>query len=430
MPEELARAVEEEIRTRRLPLAQDCDWLDEVVWPSYGGLSIANVPATVARALGADLPGAALPLDARLCAPDARFERVVVILLDGLGYNLLQELRAEPEVAQAVGEAAGDGALTPLTSVFPSTTAAALSTLWTGFPPAGHGLVGTRMLLREYGVLVSSLSLSPVSSDKRQELLDWGFDPAPFLGVAGLAQVLAEAGVRSYLVILGRLAGSGLSFMLHRGVETVHGVASSGDLWVSLDELMESTRGERCLISGYWGALDAISHNAGARSPRALAEARAQLLYLRDFAARWATGDGQTMLVVLADHGHVDYRDDHRIDMADHPALADTFRMPFAAEPRARYLFLRAGLRRQAERYLREELSDRVMVMDSQAALAAGLFGDGPLHPETPARIGDLLAVCREGARMYDALERYFFTSGHGALSAGEMLVPLILRAL
>ena len=53
------------------------------------------------------------------------------------------------------------------------------------------------------------------------------------------------------------------------------------------------------------GALDAVSHDTGARSRRTLAEARAQLSRLRDFVARWA-GDGRTLFLALADHGHVE----------------------------------------------------------------------------------------------------------------------------
>ncbi len=430
MVAELAHIIEAEIRARRLPLAQDCAWQDEMIWPHYSGLSIANVPTTLARVLGCALPGAAPPLDARLLDPATQVERVVLVLLDGFGYNLLQELCAEPDFAQMVDDVVGDGALAPLTSVFPSTTVAALSTLWTGFPPAGHAMLGTRLLMREFGAMVNMLSLSPLASKGFQELLAWGFDPDKALGVPGIAERLAGADVRTRLATMSNLAGSGLSNLLHRGVGQVHRLGSFVDLWAVMEEVMETTRRERCLIAVYWGALDYVSHYAGARSRRALVEAREEFLRLRDFVGRCATGDGRTLLIALADHGHINYREGDKIKTADHPALADTFRMPPAGEAGASYLFLRTGMREQAERYLRERLSDKLVALDSQAALEAGLFGDGARHPETAARVGDLVVVCREGARLSDPFDYFPFFSGHGALSAGEMLVPVIVRLL
>ncbi|MCZ7546106.1 MAG: alkaline phosphatase family protein [Anaerolineae bacterium] len=201
------------------------------------------------------------------------------------------------------------------------------------------------------------------------------------------------------------------------------------DLWALLEEVMEATQRERCFIAIYWGALDAVSHDTGARSRRTLAEARAQLSRLRDFVARWA-GDGRTLFLALADHGHVDYEDAAKIRTADYPVLTDAMRMPPAGEAGAAYFFLRADLRAEAEQCFQEALRDRVMAMPARAALAAGLLGGAPHHPETAARVGELIAVCRAGVRFSDPLDRYDFRSGHGALSAAEMLVPIILRAL
>ena len=430
MVEELAHTIERELRLRRLPLGDNCPWLDEVVWPDYNGLSIANVPATVTRALGVDLPGAARPLDSRLVEPGVSAERVVVVMLDGFGYNLLQALRVEPDIAQMLADVIGGGALAPLTSVFPSTTVAALSSLWTGFAPSGHGVLGTRLLLREYGALVSALSLSPVASKGFQEMLDWGFEADSFLGVPGIAEVLAGAGIVTHLVILGGLAGSGLSHMLHRGVEHVHRIVSFVDLWALMDEVMEATKGTRCFIAVYWGALDSVSHYTGARSRRTLVEAREQTRRLHQFVQRWADDAGRTLFIALADHGHLDSRQGGDINVADHPDLAETFRMPFAAEPRARFLYLRDGMRAQAETYIHEQLGEWVLPLDPQAALKTGLFGNGVHHPETAARIGDLLAICREGATLRDPIERFIFTSTHGGLAADEMLVPFIARML
>ncbi|MBN1287048.1 MAG: alkaline phosphatase family protein [Anaerolineae bacterium] len=430
MSEELAQQLAAEIRAATPLLDVDCAWKNEIVWPQYGGLSINNVPASVAAMFGAALaPGAgALPLDVRLGLQDIRASRVIQVLLDGLGYNLLQDLHAEPGFGSTIDELVGDGLLAPLTSVFPSTTAVALNSLWTGASPAAHGVLGTRMFLREYGVLMSPLSLALVFGGGT--LAQSGFDPAQMVPVPGMAEVFNKAGIKTYLLTLKHLAGSGLSRMLHRGVHNtnIQGVTTFEDLWATLDEVMRMTERQRCNISVYWGGLDSVSHHAGARSRRALTEARAQLRRLRDFAQRWRGRADGAVLMVLSDHGHLDTHVE--VDTANHAALSDTFRLPFAAEGRARALFLRSGMRAPAEAYLRERFANSMALIDAQEALGAGLFGGGPVHAETPARIGDLLVLCRAGTALYDPLDHYRYKSQHGGLDADEMLVPLIVRKL
>src|SRR5688500_6133824 len=95
---------------------------DEFIRPAYNGRSIANVPATVAALLGAPFGG--LPaLEDSLWRPlSGDVQRVVVLLVDAFGWNLFQQ--EESRLAGLVQRAAVRGSLT---SIFPSTTVAALS---------------------------------------------------------------------------------------------------------------------------------------------------------------------------------------------------------------------------------------------------------------------------------------------------------------
>ena len=69
---------------------------DGFVPPDYGGRSLANVPATVARAVGTRLDRSAPPLEeAYWQAYSAGVRRVVLLLLDALGYLQLVEMLTE-----------------------------------------------------------------------------------------------------------------------------------------------------------------------------------------------------------------------------------------------------------------------------------------------------------------------------------------------
>jgi len=166
---------------------------EEFVPPDYGGGSLANIPATIAGLLGAPSPGLP-PLHDGLWRPLATgARRVVLLLIDSLGWQIYQrELSAFGELpTQAVVQG-------KITSVFPSTTVAALSSLWTGYAPAQHGLVGLRLLFPDQAVLGQMLTFSSNFAGRPGLLEDGGVDPESFLAVPGFGQHLAAAGVPAY----------------------------------------------------------------------------------------------------------------------------------------------------------------------------------------------------------------------------------------
>src|SRR4029079_13336478 len=102
----------------------------EAVLPALEGASIVGiVPALLGARDAARLPAAARAA-----------EQVVLLLLDGLGWSAVEEHR---EIMPTLAGMEGG----PITSVVPSTTAAALTSVATGLAPAQHGIVGYRMLV-------------------------------------------------------------------------------------------------------------------------------------------------------------------------------------------------------------------------------------------------------------------------------------------
>ncbi len=432
MPDALTETIENEIVTYGPPLELRCDWADEVIWPRYDGLSFANIPATIARLLGTSLPDDH-PLDSRLWEPFAgTADKLIVVLLDGVGYRLLGRLRAKSSsFDRLVRDAIGDGIFAPITSVFPSTTVTALGTLWTGKSPAQHGLLGTIVLLREYGVLANLLYGSPAASERgRGTLRELGFNAETFLKVPSLAGLLARAGIETHVVIAKPLFGSGLSKMFHRQVRNGHTFVTDSDMWVRIDRLLDKLGDRKACIMAYWGAVDSLSHHEGVNSPYTLAEVRHQWRELYHFTRRRAGRDGRTLLMVIADHGLVDTFPDHELSIVAHLDLSEVMRMPFGGEERASYFYVRHGFLERALDFLRSRWPERVLAIDSAQALRAGLFGWGPPMGETPARIGDLVVVSREGTFLTDWANNVVLKAQHGGLSRDEMLVPYLLRRL
>lgn len=434
MTESLAAALERTILARRLMPIQAA-WSDEIVFPHYDGLSIRNLAHTVVRLLDPKPPTGRLgsaPLDPRLWeAVSGQTRRVVLFLTDGLGWRLLQDIMVEDATtAQAVADLQGDGVLVPITSIAPSTTAAALPSIWTGAGPAATGMVGTQVFLREFGVLASMLHFRPLAGQHRNDVLtDWGLKFDNFLPCETLGEALAARDIPVYMLLQKDLFGSGLSRLMHRGVTRALRHYGYTDLWIELRELLRKTRRNRCFVSIYWGAVDGVSHLFGTVTEQSVTEVRRQLTDLRDTLAADGIRDGRTLFMLVADHGHTPVPD--YIDVSEHLPLVEALRCRLGGEGRFAHLYLRHDYRAQVAEYVATHLGDRVATVQPSEALEAGLFGPEAPYAESGPRLGDLTAIARAGVTLGDQPRHdHSSLSRHGGLSDREMLVPLLLRTL
>jgi hypothetical protein len=432
---DIAAQIEHTLRTHRPP-GLDETLPEQFILPHYGGYSIANIPPTIAALLGTELPAAAPPLPDHLWTDMAAgVRRVVLVILDAVGYLSLQRILAEED--SVLRRLARAGRLVPLTSVFPSTTVAAMTTLWTGQTPLGHGFLGTKLLLAEQGLLANMLRLAPAAHRQPEELLEWGWDPEEFVTVPSLGQRLAASGIQTIAHTYYAFIGSGLTDIFMRGIENKQGYVSFSDMWINLRRTLlqppESPSGQDSLfVSVYWGTLDTVAHSYGPEGEPFQAALRhlARSLEEELLAPLPTSAREGTLLIISADHGQIATPPERAVHLADHPALRQMLLLPPAGEPRAAYLYTRPGQSEPLRAYVAEHLADRFLTLDTEQALAAGLFG-----PETPtldlrARLGDLLLLAQNDSQIIAKEEKFILRGYHGSLTPEEMLVPLLLVRL
>lgn len=429
----LADALEARIRANRL-LDLPVPWAGELVFPHYGGLSIYNLAQSVAQVLGVELPPGA-PLDEAVwggSSPVGQVDRVVMFLSDGIGYRWLRRfMDDDPALRQAVADLSDGRGPLPLTSITPSTTAAALTTLWTGHTPIAHGIVGLTMFLREFSMPFYSLTFAPPGRRFAENTYaQWGLNPDTFIPVEGLAPALQAAGVPTHLLLDYRLMEGGLSRMLHRGVSARHFHLSLSDFWLRLGETLRATAGQRCVVSIYWPGVDALAHAYGADTPYTRAEIRQQFENLTRVLQDKSARDGRTLLFFLADHGHHDVP--QLVDFRRHPQAGPVraaLRFGMSGEGRLPYLNLLPDQRGAALDALSRDFADDLAWVDSRAAADAGLFGPEPAYTEALHRLGDAVIIPRLGRLVIDSSPEAV-VSAHGGLTDWEMLVPFIWKRL
>jgi len=382
--------------------------------PDYRGGSIVNLMASLQA--GLDGPEHAYaPL--RLLSPDgiAGHRQVLLWVIDGLG---LDYLRAHPQAACLNSHLLGG-----MTSVYPPTTASAVTTFLTGQAPQQHGLTGWHMYFRELGsvlaVLPGTARYGGVS------LAQAGIDVAALLGHVPFAD---RIGVDAYSVTPAYIAESDFN-LSHLGRAQLLGYRDLPDMLSVIAGLLR--RDGRKFIYAYWPELDSIGHREGIHSDPAVTHLAA---LDRAFESLLEQARGtDTLLLVCADHGQRDTTDGDRIDLADHPRLADTLALPLCGEPRSAYCYLRPCREEQFDAYISRELGGAAHVYPPQTLIDSGWFGLGEAHPQLHRRIGDRVLLMQENFIIRDWLaqeKRYDIIGVHGGLSRDELHVPLVVAAV
>jgi len=393
------------------------------VIPDYAGYSITAIPGLIRTLFSDRVPGAEPLLSVLSPILPPRPEKVLLLVLDGVGYYHLRRLLADyPDLN--LHRLIDSGAMIPVTSVFPPTTVSALTTYSTGLTPQEHGMVGYRLYLRETAAITNMIRLSLLGNDKGDSALAAGIDVKTFLGLPTLYAHLRHIGVESHILLGKYIAKSGLSSLLYDGNATLHPVVNFSDMLVSARRILRRAKG-RTFLSLYWGGTDAIAHTYGPWTDEFTAELRSiDTLLGRELLDKV----GDTLFIISADHGFVPMRESDYHEISHIPELEHGLLLPPVGEPRASYLYLRGGSRKRVQEAIEEYLSGGLVAIDSETALSSGLFGQGRVRPQVHDRIGDLIVVSTGPAAILHPYKDAVKLKGmHGGLTKEEMLVPLIV---
>lgn len=431
MEKTFATEIEGHLRKRRTP-----ELPEHFVLPDYAGYSIANIAPTIAQMFDVSLQGSTPTLPDHLWL-DVRtdVECVILVLVDAVGYLQLRRFMATE--TSLFTRLALKGRLFPITSVFPSTTVSALTSIWTGAPPLAHGFLGTTLLLPEQGVLANMLKMVPASYVGGDALENWGWEPDDFVTAPSLAQQLGAAGIHTVAHTRHQFVGSTLTNLFLRGVSDLQGYLDLSDLWINVRQtLARREAGERLFVDVYWGTVDSTGHVYGTENeymPSALRHFARSLE--EDFLSTLAPETRRnTLLIVVADHGQIATPPGEVVRLPDHPGFQETLLLPPAGESRAAYLYLRAGQKDALRAYVSQHLGEHFVLLGTEPALDAGLWGSPHRIPAAlRVRLGDMVLIARHDARLSSHRKEDDTSSlrgHHGSLTPEEMLVPLLMVRL
>jgi hypothetical protein len=358
--------------------------------PDYTG---ANVRGIIPALLG---PGRWLDsLPSWFPEPVARAKQVVLLILDGLGWEQLQDRRAlMPALSSMVGG--------PITTVAPTTTATALSSIATGLTPAEHGLLGYRMMMG--GEVINVLRWNTVSGDRRRAHPPRDVQPyAAFLGheipVVSPADLHETAFTEAHL----------------RGSRPVGWRAVSA---IPVEVRRELQAGER-FVYAYYGGIDKTAHERGFGEFYD-SELRFADRLVADLIDVLPAG---AVLLVTADHGQV-HVGDRIIEPA--PELLSMV-VAQSGEGRFRWWHASRGATKDLLDATTELYGEEAWVVSRQQTVDEEWFGP-TIAPPFAARLGDIALVAHQPVSFHDPADSgpFALVCRHGSLTAAEVLVPFV----
>lgn len=404
----------------------------KLVKPFYKDYSFANIIPTIfylltgekyAPLLNVSLFGGRYP----------RPKKVVLILLDGFGFFDWEELRRK---VRPLARISRQGRVSPLCALFPSTTAAAITSLNYGVLPPVHALFEWFLYLREYSRVIQTLPFASLGDKSYQDdLLDRGLKSQQMISVREtIYEKLARNRVPSFVFVPKAYSHSAYNQIAQKGSD-LQPFTTLAEGLTNLKKALGVTE-KKSYFYLYWGKVDSVRHHYGPGTLHDEAEV----------AAFWLTFDyvfsdfdqGETLFLFASDHGQIksNPKEAYYLNL-EIPQIVDFLRRdkkgwPIypTGSPRDVYLHVKRGKVEALASLLKEQLKDKAHVMLVKEALSFGLFGPPPYSRKFLERLGRLLILPYAGETVWwyekDVLE-VDLIGHHGGLSREEMTIPLMV---
>ncbi len=377
------------------------DGIKNVIFPNYDK-SILSTISSILSHYGIDNGHKTLKcLDDKL---NNNYKNVVLIILDGMGEHILNNFSNDGYFKK--------NEIDCVTSVYPSTTTAAITTYYSGRPPYETGWIAWSQYFKEYGRCLDVLGHK--ESYTGEILKPWKnsiYDN--IINYKSVFDSIEETGIKAY-EIMPRYA--------ERKSKRSYIAETQEELCDAIKDLCELD-GKKFIMS-YSDNPDGLLHKYGASSK----EAKDYILEVQDRIEKLSKELQDTLLIISADHGHKDIGKVY--EMTDYPLIRDCLIMPEFFESRFVGFWVKENKKEEFVKLFTSTFKGFVL-LTVEEFLELGLLGDGVKHKKIDDFLGNYVAISVDDAII--RLQNDYFEgkkvkkSTHCGLNKEEMEVPVII---
>lgn len=406
----------------------------DFIKPRYGSHCFADLPSTI-KYLLTDVGTPSLASDV-LERFDQRYETVILFFIDAFGWRFIEQYGDDyPLLRRLIQE----GQVSKLTSQFPSTTFAHVTTIHTGLPVGQSGAYEWQYYEPQVDAVIAPLLFSYAGARQRNTLDADIYAPERLFPYPSFYFDLAQYGVESTILQHREYTPSTYSDVVFQGARIVP--------YNTLPEALVNL--QQCLVQQtapayyflYFDKIDALSHQYGPSSPQLEAELDTFLTVLdRLFERKLRGQQSRTLFVMTADHGQIETDPNTAIYLNRETRFAgiDTYLktnsngdlLVPAGAARDLFLYVKDEMLNEAHAFLTKRLAGQADVVQTQWLIDAGYFGPPPMSDFFLNRLGNLV-ILPHGHETVWWYEKGKFEQDkyglHGGLSRQEMEIPLCL---
>ena len=399
--------------------------------PIYDSYAFARIPDTIRSLLTGQDGAGALPPRTLAHLP-RRYNKVILILIDAFGWRFLQRFVDDYPFLRRI---ASEGVISKLTSQFPSTTAAHVTTIHTGLPVGESGVYEWFFYEPTLDAMIAPLMFSFAGDRARNTLQRAGVHPRTLYPRRTFYQSLKDAGVRSYVFQNRLYTPSPYSDAVFDGAQTIPYQTVSEALTNLTDLVIREEALAYFFL--YFDGIDALAHSYGPDSPQMAAEVDTFVTALERLLHNALEGHvTDTLLLITADHGQVEVNPETTIYLNQTmPALEGYLKtnrkgqlLVPAGSARDMFLHIRPEYLDDAFYSLTRHLDGRAEVHRVADLIREGFFG-GVISETFRGRVADLVILpYRHEAVWWYEKGRFEqgFHGHHGGLTPDEMETVLL----
>lgn len=320
------------------------------------------------------------------------YKNVVLILFDGLGYNILKRNK---DICPNLNKYLK----TSISSVFPSTTMAARTTIESGLNPVEHGWLGWDMYFKEFDEVITLT---------RNVIKGTNIKPADY----HVAKTLLK--YESIVEKVEKIEG------FHGEKVTVYSGRKEDSFKKTRKQIKKITKNHlRNYIYFYTNEPDHTFHKYGVDSK----EARKILKKLDREFGKLCKILKDTLVIALADHGHINCE---YITLSDYPNIIKMLKGNISIDNRACSFRIKEEYKEIFPKKLKGVLKEDFIIMSKEEVIKKKLYGYGKENKYFKDGLGDYFAIgIKNKAIRYDEKVKPH-KSSHSGITEEEMLVPLI----
>jgi predicted AlkP superfamily pyrophosphatase or phosphodiesterase len=308
-----------------------------------------------------------------------KYDAVVLFFVDAFGWRFYERFQDAAFIKRIVKH----GRIEKLTSQFPSTTAAHVTTIHTGLTVGQSGVHEWFYYDPQVDQIIAPLLFSFAGSKGRDTLKPLGVDAAALYPKGTLYSELQKMGVESFNFGLDEYTPSTYSNVVMEGSE-IRSFQTLSEALVNMGLLLEKQT-KLTYIQLYFDKIDSLAHEYGPAAPQTEAEIETFLLMMEHFFERTFKGKKKILFLMTADHGMCEVDPKTTIYLNTDPRFAGieyflkTNRkgqlLAPAGSPRDMFLYIKDEMLDEAQAFLAKRLAGKADVVKTESLIADGYFG-------------------------------------------------------